>query len=414
MDREFKNNNQRKKKVIRVLHVFPPSFTSRFGGQIIWWKYCFFHWNDSNVVHYVLDCDKNQLVDSRQAFNYEYPDTQKETSRWERAVWLLALFGNIKKYEEKYDLLHVHVLWWATLLLGPWAKWKNIPTVYESILLDSDTPGGILKTKLGRIQVRCLKTYKAILAITDHLAEDFRKFGFSEKQVFTLVNCVDTDLFFPSKSAEEKTFLRQKLSLPQDAKILVFVGSVIERKGADLLIRAFIQASSINPNLYLLIVGPKDKNENPSLNEEFVNELHALIQQKDLMDKVSFRGLVQDRQRLAELYRASDIFVFPSRKEGLGNVVLEAMAAGLPLVVSRLPVLENIIKHEENGLFVPIEDSNALKDSILLLSSDRALARKIGDNARFYVETNLGFADWQAELVEFYKRLIYKRKNNKK
>jgi glycosyltransferase involved in cell wall biosynthesis len=392
--------------MIKILHIFAPSFTSRFSGQNIWWKNVFGHWNTVDAVHYVLDYEKSQLDDSREAFDFEYSDVQKGTSKWERATWVFTLFRNLIKHERKYDILHVHVLWWGGLLIGPWARCKKIPALYESVLLDADTPGAVLKEGFGKLKVRCLKSYKAILAISEYLAEDYRKCGFSTGQVFTLVNCVDDKLFYPVTFVEEKLSIRQKMNLPADAIVLVFVGSVIERKGVDVLIQAFIEASSKHPDLYLVIVGPKTKNENPSLDENFINGQYDLLKQNNLSGRATFTGLIQEREKLAQLYRASDMFVFPSRQEGLGNVVLEAMASGLPVAVSQLPVLDKIIQHEENGLYVPIGDAGALTDAILRLCSDAALARKIGQNARTYVEKNHGFEAWQAHLVEIYRNLI--------
>ena len=154
------------------------------------------------------------------------------------------------------------------------------------------------------------------------------------------------------------------------------------------------------------MIGPKSQDENPSLNQAFVDYLQILLNQSGLISKASWRGLIQDREELANLYRAADIFVFPSRNEGLGNVVLEAMACGLPVVVSRLPVLEGIIADRENGFFVPIGDTEALKNAILALAANPPLALKIGKNARNYVMSHHRFDQWQAQLVDFYKGLL--------
>jgi len=391
---------------IRVLHIFSPDYKRRFGGPTFTWKYCFSNWNEPDVSHYVLDTEGNRIVESKEAFHFEYPKVQKDASRWERAMWIFPLFRNLIKYKGDYDIVHLHVLCWGSLFLGPWAKWNRKPLVYESVLLDSDTPGGIYKQKFGKIVVWFMRFYKAILAISEYLAEDYRKFGFPESQVFSLVNFVDDKLFSPVKYAEEKKELRQRLNLPSNAIILIFVGSVIERKGVDILIQAYIEAVSKCPDLFLVIVGPKNRHEQPSFDEDFVNDLYALLDKNNLSDRVLFTGLIQDVHKLGEIYRASDIFVFPSRKEGLGNVVLEAMACGLPVLVSQLPVLDKIIKHGENGMVVPIGDADALCKSILLLSGDSALAGKIGGNAHSYVEKKRGFYAWQTQLVKIYHGML--------
>ena len=391
---------------IRVLHIFAPNFKHRFGGPIFDWKYGFSHWNNDEIIHLVMDPDTNQIVDSNEAFNFEYSGKQYLASKWTRFVWVFTLFKVIIVNKKKYDILHLHVLWWASLLLGVWASWQNIPAMYQSVLLDSDTPGGIIKERFGKLKVRCLKKFKAILAISDYLASDYLKYGFSNQQVYSLMNSVDLDLFHPLQSENEKKQLRIKFDFPLDAKILLFVGSLIKRKGIDILLQAFIGAYSKTPGLFLLIIGPKNKNENPSIDEALIKELLKQINDHLISDRVFFAGLIQDRQKLAEIYRASDIFIFPSRQEGLPNVVLEAMASGLPVIVSQLPALEKVIRHGENGLYVPIGDPAALEKSIIKVSSDPFLEKKIGAAANNYIMDKHSFGSWQSNLVKIYKKII--------
>jgi glycosyltransferase involved in cell wall biosynthesis len=390
---------------IKVFHVFQPSLNYRFGGQSIWWMDVLGHWDDAAVMHSVLESESGRMINPKEAFHFEFTERSRTTSRPERLYWIIDLFRNLIRFKGQYDILHVHVLWWGGLLIGPWARWNNIPTIYESVLLDSDTPGAILKEKMGCIKLRCLKDYRAILAISETLASDYLKHGFSNEQVFTLPNCVDLELFAPIRTKDEKEKLRLKLNLPVDATILVFVGSVIERKGADVLVHAFLQARTRYPDLFLLVVGPRNKNENPSLDEDFVAGLHTLIEKEGVSERVSFAGLIQDRQALAEIYRAADIFVFPSRQEGLGNVVLEAMATGLPVAVSQLPVLDKIILDGENGLVAPIGDAEATSIAILRICGDPDLAARLGSNARTTVEKKHGFTAWQRDLVDMYRSL---------
>ena len=217
---------------------------------------------------------------------------------------------------------------------------------------------------------------------------------------------VDTDLFVPAKSAETKSSLRGPWAIPGDAMVLLFVGSVVGRKGADILIRAFIGAGSQGRALHLLIVGPNTNAQNPSVDQDFVDGLHALLDMAGMAGRVSFTGLIEDRRSLANLYRASDIFVFPSNQEGLVHVVLEAMASGLPVVATRLPVLAGIIKHGQNGLLVPIGDPNALKDSLLALTADRGLMRRLGRAARDCAVSAHGFEAWQSQLAGIYRALL--------
>lgn len=397
---------KRRNMPTRVLHVFAPSLFSRFSGDSIWWKTAFERWDDHTVTHWVLDSFNNKLLAAKDAFQFEYSTDQKNTSRWERGVWVFYLFWSLVRNRKKYDVLHVHVLWWGSLLIAPWAKWNGIPAFYQSVLLGSDTPGSVSKEFLGQLKVWCLKLFKSILVISDYLGDDYRKSGFPSDRVFLLENCADDAIFFPVASQEEKMVLRQTLNLPLNAKVLVFVGSVIERKGVDVLIQAFIEAGASIPELFLVIVGPKDSKENPSMDNVFVEQLMSKAAQYGMGARICWMGLIQERTKLAGIYRASDIFVFPSRNEGLGNVVMEAMASGMPVIVSQLPVLEKIAVHLDNAFLVPIGSSDQLRDAILSLVEKPGLAAQLGQNAFDYIVSNHSFEIWQSRLSNFYKSLV--------
>ncbi len=391
---------------IRVLHIFAPNFKNRFGGPFFDWQYAFSRWDDQSVVHFVLDHQENKIVNAREAFTFRLSSSQFMISRVNRAVWGFSLIYNLFRFRANYDVVHFHILWWGSLLAATWAKWHRIPTIYQSVLLDADTPGKISKERFGGLKVNLLKNFTCILAISDFLAQDYLNNDFGQDQVITLMNSVDTQLFSPCENQEEKLELRQKLGLPINSTILIFVGSIIHRKGIDVLIEAYKLLSQEKPDLVLLLVGPQTIQENPSLDEKWIGSLKNTLAKENLASNVMFLGLVSDRQYLADLYRVSDLFVFPSRMEGLGNVVLEAMASGLPVVSSDLPVLKNVILPGENGLVFPVEDIIALTDNLRLLLDNAILCDQIGKNARLFVNQQHSFAEWQSKITTLYRDLL--------
>lgn len=391
---------------MKILHVFPPSLRTRFGGQNVTWKYNFNFWNEPGVEHYCLEVSDNQVLSAKIAFDFDYPCKQSSYTKLNRGIWTIRLINCLKRVAEDYDIIHFHILWWGTLLAVSWARGKNLPTIYESVLLDADTPGNIINERLGKTKVSLLKKSSCILAISDFLAQDYLNNGFSLDQVVTLMNSVDTQLFHPSPTLEEKLELRRKLELPFDATILIFVGSVIHRKGVDVLIDAFIQLSRRIPDLYLVLVGPHTIQENPSLDEKWITLLWKNLADANLTSNVVFLGLISKRQSLADFYRASDIFVFPSRKEGLGNVILEAMASGLPVIVSDLPVFKGLIQNSYNGITVPLEDASATAQAIQELIDDPILAERLGKKAREEAVEQFSFSSWQSRLICIYQGLI--------
>lgn len=391
---------------VRVLHIFAPNFRQRFGGPVFNWQLYFSKWDDPSVEHFVLDTEAGKIFPAKEAFDFDLSGPQKISNRQERWTWAIRLLHGLRKYRGQYDLLHFHLIWWGSLLAANWARRRNIPTIYESVLLDSDTPGAIGKEHFSRFKLHYLHQFTGILAISDGIAEDFLNFGFLPAQVRMQMNAIDTVLFKPLTDPAARNRLRQSFNLPCDALVLLFTGSLIHRKGIDLLIEAFIDVAKKNPNIYLWLVGPKDQSENPSLDEGFVTMLEQKVAEASLSDRVNFYGLIADRHTLAEAYQAADVFVFPSRKEGLPNVVLEAMACGLPVIVSDLPGLKNVIIPNDNGIVVRINDIQALAQQIETITENPGHAQIIGKQANFYIEAKHGLYAWQKTIAGYYHQLV--------
>ncbi|MEN6556434.1 MAG: glycosyltransferase family 4 protein [Anaerolineaceae bacterium] len=395
---------------LRVLHIFAPNYRLRFTGPVIQWRYHFNHWNEPGISHFVLDAAAGKSLPAKEALNFELTGAHQLLTASERTNWVIDLFRSLTRLRGSYDLLHVHILWWGSLLLAPWAKRRQLPALYESVLLGSDTPSSIRNEKFGALKLKFLQQYAGILAISDFLAQDYLANGFSPEQVLHLQNSVDVDLFHPVSGIPEKEELREKHHLPPDSTILLFVGSLIHRKGFDTLVRAFIAACKQNQNLFLLAVGPSKPCENPSLDETFIKELSREIANEGLGERVRFTGLIQERDVLAELYRAANLFVLPSRNEGLPGVLLEAMASGLVPVVTDLPVLRSVIRQGVNGAKVSVGDAQALSELILQLCQDPGRQAELAKQAVEDIRAKHGFPAWQQNISEYYYALHRKAK----
>lgn len=385
---------------IKVLHIFGPKYTKRFSGHVAYWQFIFNRWAAREVTHYVYHDKSGKILPASAAFEFDFSNNITHISRLEKLLWTFRLFNVLFTQIKDFDILDMHTLGWGGLFIGPWSKNTKIPSIYECALLGADTPSGIRKESFGKFKVWCLKQYSKIIAISKYLAEDYLSNGFSRNQVVKLLHCVDTDTITPVRSHQHKTLLRKKHGLPTDTEILLFIGAVNQRKGVDTLLHGFNQVVQVNKDTYLLVVGPNTKHV------EFMDELIKYLGQENLSEKVYFWGIEPNKEVITELYQCANMFVFPSNREGLPNVILEAMAAGLPIVVSQLPVLEEVIQHKYNGLFIPVGDKEALAQSILSLSEDPSLAEQLGQNARQFVEDNLSYAAWEKKLVALYQSLI--------
>jgi starch synthase (maltosyl-transferring) len=160
---------------------------------------------------------------------------------------------------------------------------------------------------------------------------------------------------------------RTELGLPQGAPMLMWVGRLDPVKGLDHLLVAFRAVADRSPaHLVLAGGGP------------LRGRLQTQADQLGLGRRVHFLG---PRGDVPRLLRSCDLFVFPSRTEGLPNALLEAMAAGCAIIATDVPGNRDLIEHGENGLLVPYGEPQALAAAMTSLLSDPAVARQLGEAA---------------------------------
>lgn len=181
---------------------------------------------------------------------------------------------------------------------------------------------------------------------------------------------------------------------------LLFCGRLIQRKGIDVLLRALPEILC-QKQVKVVITGEGDRKA----------EWQTLSNSLGLQDTVRFAGFVSDEE-LAELYQTSDLYVHPAifddkgDTEGLGVVLIEALAHKLPVVASGVGGIVDVIKNETTGLLVPEKDEHALANAIVRILNEPELARRLGEEGFRHVEQ---FFDWfriTDQMVTLYKDLL--------
>jgi len=164
---------------------------------------------------------------------------------------------------------------------------------------------------------------------------------------------------------------------------LIFAGHVEWRKGLDILIKALSKLEDLH--LHLDVAGLYD------VNSKYSKEIQKIINEYELNNNVFFHGYVSP-ETLAHLYKNSDLFVFPSRHETFGMVLVEAMSFGLPIVASSIPTTVEIIKDKVNGILYETEDADALAEAIRKVAYDSDLRYSIIQNN---VKLSKKFRNWE-------------------
>ena len=164
---------------------------------------------------------------------------------------------------------------------------------------------------------------------------------------------------------------------------MIFVGSIIERKGLDVLLMALKQVPA--GKWELDIVG------DPTVDRKYVEKLHKFVEEiPRLRTAINFLGPLSQRD-LAIRYSINHVLVVPSTYDGFGNVYLEGMGFGLPAVATSAGAASEIITHLENGLLLSVNDPNTLARAIKLLINDRKFLAEMSENA---LQTYEKFPTW--------------------
>ncbi len=196
-----------------------------------------------------------------------------------------------------------------------------------------------------------------------------------------------------------EAYQRPRPPLPelQDGKInLLFVGRLDKRKGLIYLLKALPYVKYHFPNLRLIVLGAFD--------EAQMEEYHYFVRESGLTDVV-FKGFVSPEEKI-RYYQQCDVFCSPAvGRESQGVVLLEAMAAGKPVIASALDGYRTVVRHEQDGLLVPPADDAALAVGLCRLLSDAALRRRLAEAGHVKVQA-YSWAKVARQLLDVYRETI--------
>ena len=187
--------------------------------------------------------------------------------------------------------------------------------------------------------------------------------------------------------------------------MLLFVGSVIPRKGVDLLLDAWARRAGSWPRTHLVIAGPREDRDRPDL-EFFGQRLQTLRAASGAPDRVHFVGLVDQIQ---DYMRAADVFIFPSRREGMGNVVLEAMASALPVVLTPFVGFPTELGRPDKHFILADRNPASLGAVVDRLLENAELRQLLGRQAREWVQDRLDMEDSLDRYASLYRELADQR-----
>jgi len=225
------------------------------------------------------------------------------------------------------------------------------------------------------IEKQCFKAADAITAVSQYTAQCAKEI-FDIDDVQVIHNGIDTNIFHPNDS-------RKSITQNQPFKLL-FVGSNSIRKGFDLLPKIMQQ---LGDEFQLFYTSNAEQYEPLSAN------MTQLPPQKTSQD-------------LANIYRTMDALIFPSRLEGFGLVVAEAMSCGLPVVIADSSALTELVDHGTTGLLCEKDDLDAFVEAIRQLAGSEALQKKLAHAAQLYVEQHFRVDTMVEHYIDIYRKVL--------
>jgi N-acetyl-alpha-D-glucosaminyl L-malate synthase BshA len=263
-----------------------------------------------------------------------------------RALSFLVV-GFLRGLGMTYDVIHAHYALPQGLLGVFLKKIKKRPLVLtlhgSDVTLLGRNP--LTKPVLGFV----LRRADRVIAVSEFLRREALALGASEEKTRAIYAGVE-----PRPGMVK--------GVTAQGKRILFIGALVRQKGADLLIRAFKKVAEKHEDAELLLVGDGGERRN----------LQGLS--RALGVRVQFRGYVD---KIDGVLRRSALLVLPSREEGFGLVLLEAMAAGVPVVATRVGGIPEVVVSGENGLLVGKEDVDALAEAIIKVLEEQDLRARL-------------------------------------
>jgi glycosyltransferase involved in cell wall biosynthesis len=279
-----------------------------------------------------------------------------------------------KLMKEEFDIVHSHDFFTTFSFYGAFvANTRGIPFVLTQH--NDQYPSALLNCVLYEANALTIGRYvlqsaSKIIALTKDIKQHLIQFGVSKKKIEIIPNAVDTEKFSP----EKRNLLQERWGIT--SPVVLFVGRLSIEKDVCTLLRAFSNVVKEIPKAKLVIIGKGSE----EMNLKRFLELNSI-------PHVFFLGKVENSM-IPNIYAGADVFVLPSTREPFGNVVLEAMASGKPVIGSFVGGMKEVIVDGVTGYHAEPRNDRQFSELILRILVDSGLKEELGANARQRAENH--------------------------
>jgi len=310
-----------------------------------------------------------------------YPDKRWHWIKRHRglAFWLNRRALDVLQRRHRFDVWHAFVLYPAGVVLADWQRRSGVPGLVRAVGDDvSGLPSRGHAAHVAQALRDKLPSAGALVALSRDMADELSDLGVPPEKIRILPNAVEAERFAASPAARRAA--RAELGLGDDAFIFLCVARHHPQKDFPTLLAAFRELRAAEPgrDLHLVIAGRDAAGLRPQL-----GDLAAFVHLREFGAETPARGVPSmPPPKLVGLYLAADAFVLSSLLEGFSSAVVEAMAAGLPLVVTDAPGLRGVVTHDREGLLVPVRAPAALAAAQRRIVTEAGLRERLSAAGR--------------------------------
>jgi len=300
--------------------------------------------------HFRPQPDKYEVQQGMQVYFPRFLSIPGLFKSWDGFFMALGSLPTLIKHRNEFNIIDAHFAYpdgYAATLLG---KWLKIPVTIT--LRGTEVPLAKMHGRKIRM-IKAINNATRVFSVADSLKQFVGSLGADTRNIQVVGNGVDINKFYLLDRVKQ----REELAIPVDAKVLISVGGLVERKGFHRVLDVLPELVKHYPNLQYLIVGGESAEGN--IKEQLVRQVKDL----KLENNVRFLGTLNSEE-LKKPLSTADIFVLATANEGWANVFLEAMACDLPVVTTDVGGNREVVNNATLGVVVPFADKQALLSAL--------------------------------------------------
>ena len=297
-----------------------------------------------------------------------------------RFLFDVLYFYNLMR-KQNVTLFHLNEIGWRdSVVVAAWLR--RIPILFH-LHVNYDGP---IQNNWN------LKLASSVIVVADVLKKVFNKTPSIHKKLVTVYNGLDIAKFQNGRN------IRTKLGIPENAKVIGFVGQMAEAKGLKFLICAVKTIIEHHPDTMFLFVGRRVDNE-----AKLVPELISQAESQKVTHAIRF---LEPRNDIPDVMKSLDILILPTLGEAFPKIILEAMGAEIPVIASAVGGIPEIIKHNENGLLIPPGNTQAIESALLNLLDNPSTCNRIAASGLRTVQNLFSLQNQLSKITGIYEKLL--------